>query len=59
MAIAAPVIGDIGSCVSALLAGIDSGFSKPGAEWTNAIAERRQKKTWRRWRPPSTRIRRP
>src|SRR5487761_2756933 len=28
VAIAAPVIGDIGSCVSALLAGIGSGFSK-------------------------------
>ena len=43
VAIAAPVIGDIGSCVSALLAGIASGFSKPSAEWTDAIAERRQK----------------
>src|SRR5206468_9495796 len=43
VAIAAPVIGDIGSCVAALLAGIASGFSKPGAEWTDAIAERRQK----------------
>ena len=43
VAIAAPVIGDIGSCVAALLAGIDSGFAKPGAEWTGAIAERREK----------------
>ena len=43
VAIAAPVIGDIGSCVSSLLAGIDSGFSRPGAEWTSAIAERKQK----------------
>ena len=41
VAIAAPVIGDIGSCVSAMLAGINSGFSKPGAEWTGAIAERK------------------
>ena len=47
VAIAAPVVGDIGSCVSALLAGIDSGrasgFSKPGAEWLGAIAERKEK----------------
>ena len=43
VAIAAPVIGDIGSCVSALLAGIGSGFAKPGAEWTGAIAERKEK----------------
>jgi oxalyl-CoA decarboxylase len=43
VAIAAPVVGDIGSCVSALLAGIDSGFPKPGAEWTAAIAERKNK----------------
>ncbi len=43
VAIAAPVIGDIGSCVSALLAGIDSGFAKPNAEWTGAIAERKEK----------------
>ncbi len=43
VAIAAPVIGDIGSCVSALLAGIASGFSKPSAEWTGAIAERKDK----------------
>ena len=43
VAIAAPVIGDIGSCVSALLAGIGSGFAKPSAEWTGAIAERKEK----------------
>jgi len=43
VAIAAPVIGDIGSCVSALLAGIDSSFGKPSAEWTGAIAERKEK----------------
>ena len=43
VAIAAPVIGDIGSCVSALLAGLDSGFAKPAAEWTGAIAERKDK----------------
>ncbi len=39
----APVVGDIGSCVSALLAGMGSGWSKPPAEWTGAIAERRNK----------------
>ena len=41
--IAAPVIGDIGSCVAALLAGIDSGFAKPGTDWTGAINERKEK----------------
>ena len=43
VAIAAPVIGDIGSCVAELLAGIKTGFSKPSAEWTGAIDERKQK----------------
>jgi oxalyl-CoA decarboxylase len=43
VAIAAPLIGDIGSCVSALLGGIDAGFPKPNAEWTGAIAERKDK----------------
>jgi len=43
VAIAAPVIGDIGSCVSALLAGMATGFPKPPAEWTGAIGERRDK----------------
>ena len=41
--IAAPVIGDIGSCVSALLAGIGSGFAKAGTEWTGAVNERKEK----------------
>ena len=39
----APVVGDIGSCVSALLAGIGSNWPKPPAEWTGAIAERKNK----------------
>ena len=43
----APVVGDIGSCVSALLDAIGSSahgaWTKPPAEWTNAIAERRNK----------------
>ena len=43
VAIAAPVIGDIGSCVSALLTAIGSNWSKPSAEWLDAIAERRNK----------------
>ncbi len=39
----APVVGDIGSCVSALLAGMGSNWAKPPAEWLNAIAERKNK----------------
>jgi oxalyl-CoA decarboxylase len=34
----APLVGDIGSCVSALLA---NSFSKPPAEWLNAVAEKK------------------
>jgi oxalyl-CoA decarboxylase len=41
--IAAPLIGDIGSCVSALLAGIGDHWKKPPAEWTGAIADRKDK----------------
>jgi oxalyl-CoA decarboxylase len=43
VAIAAPLIGDIGSCVSALLAGIGEGWAKPPKEWTGAIDERKEK----------------
>src|SRR5437667_1688012 len=43
----APVVGDIGSCVSAMLAAINaaegSNWLKPPADWLNAIAERRTK----------------
>ena len=39
----APVVGDIGSCVSALLAGIGSNWAKPPAEWLSAVAERKGK----------------
>jgi oxalyl-CoA decarboxylase len=35
--IVAPVVGDIGSCVSALLEGIDGKWQAPPAEWTNAV----------------------
>ena len=38
-----PLVGDIGSCVSALLAGIGSNWPKPPADWLGAIAERRNK----------------
>ncbi len=37
----APVVGDIGSCVAALLAGIGSNWSKPPAEWLDSITERK------------------
>src|SRR5437899_7693935 len=39
----APLVGDIGSCVSALLAGIGSNWAKPPADWLRAIAERKDK----------------
>jgi oxalyl-CoA decarboxylase len=41
--ISAPLIGDIGSCVSALLEGVRPGWQKPPAEWTSAIAQRKDK----------------
>jgi oxalyl-CoA decarboxylase len=37
----APLVGDIGSCVSALLAGIGGNWAKPPAEWLNAIQEKK------------------
>lgn len=42
VAIDAPLVGDIGSCVSAMLAGLGN-WAKPPAEWTKAIAERKNK----------------
>jgi oxalyl-CoA decarboxylase len=39
----APVVGDIGSCVAALLKEIGGNWHKPPAEWTGAIAERKEK----------------
>jgi oxalyl-CoA decarboxylase len=39
----APLVGDIGSCVSALLAGIGSGWVKPSTEWLSGIDERKNK----------------
>ena len=41
-AIAAPVVGDIGSCISALLATLEPGQSRPQAEWLNQLAEHKQ-----------------
>jgi oxalyl-CoA decarboxylase len=43
VAIAAPVIGDIGSCVAALLAAVKTGWNKPATEWTGAIQGRKDK----------------
>ncbi|MES2687524.1 MAG: oxalyl-CoA decarboxylase [Pseudomonadota bacterium] len=43
VAIDAPLVGDIGSCVSALLAGIGSSWAKAPAEWTGAVADRKNK----------------
>jgi len=39
----APLVGDIGSCVKALLAGIDTRWPKPPPEWTSAVADRKKK----------------
>ncbi len=38
--IAAPLVGDIASCVSALLDGIKKNWTAPPAEWTDAIREK-------------------
>jgi oxalyl-CoA decarboxylase len=43
VAIDAPLVGDIGSCVSALLAGMGSGWQKAPAEWLSAVAERKNR----------------
>ncbi len=39
--IAAPLVGDIGSCVSALLQGIDGAWPAPPQDWINTINARR------------------
>jgi oxalyl-CoA decarboxylase len=39
----APLVGDIGSCVAALLAGMGSSWARPPAEWLTAVAERKAK----------------
>jgi oxalyl-CoA decarboxylase len=40
--IVAPLVGDIGSCVSALLEGIDGKWPAPPADWINAVNERKE-----------------
>ncbi len=40
--IAAPVVGDIGSCVAALLAGMGSSWQAPPAEWTSSLDARKE-----------------
>jgi oxalyl-CoA decarboxylase len=40
--IAAPVVGDIGSCVSALLDAMGSGWTAPSADWLNAINAKKE-----------------
>src|SRR6187401_958530 len=40
--IVAPVVGDIGSCVSALLDGIGAHWPAPPAEWINAVKTKRE-----------------
>ncbi len=37
----APVVGDIGSCVAALLAGVAQGWSTPPADWLPAIQDKK------------------
>src|SRR5262245_36523211 len=39
----APVVGDIGSCVKALLAGIDASWPKAPADWISAVTDRKTK----------------
>jgi oxalyl-CoA decarboxylase len=39
----APVVGDIGSCVSALLGAIGRQWTKPPAEWMTAVMDRKNK----------------
>ena len=42
VAIAAPVVGDLGSCVAALLAGVGDRWPAPPVAWTGAINERKK-----------------
>ncbi len=41
--IEAPVVGDIGSCIEAMLAGIGADWPQPPADWLAAIAERKRR----------------
>jgi oxalyl-CoA decarboxylase len=40
--IAAPVVGDIGSCVAALLAGMGGNWPAAPADWTGSVAKKRE-----------------
>ncbi len=40
--IAAPLVGDIGSCVAGLLHGLGDGWQPPPSEWTEAIREKKE-----------------
>jgi oxalyl-CoA decarboxylase len=40
--IAAPVVGDIGSCVAALLAGMGAKWPAPPADWSGAVMKKRE-----------------
>ena len=40
--IAAPVVGDIGSCVSAMLEAMGANWSAPPADWTGAVQKKRE-----------------
>ena len=40
--IAAPVVGDIGSCVSALLEGIDDKWQAPPSDWIDTVKSKRE-----------------
>src|SRR5579864_9468516 len=40
--IAAPVVGDIGSCVAALLQGMSGNWPAPPADWTGAVKSKRE-----------------
>ena len=40
--IVAPVVGDIGSCVSALLAGMGGNWPAASADWTGAVSKKRE-----------------
>jgi oxalyl-CoA decarboxylase len=40
--IAAPVVGDIGSCVAALLEGMGAKWPAPPADWTGAVTKKRE-----------------
>jgi oxalyl-CoA decarboxylase len=42
VAIVAPLVGDIGSCVSALLESMDGKWPRPPADWIDAVNERKQ-----------------